>query len=279
MQRSILPNLLEAFPNVKFIISTHSPLVVGSVKDSTTYALKYNDNKKIQSHQLNFQKQTKNAIEILDEVLGVSFTMPIWVENELEKIRIKEYKSYNDFIKDITKVIVISFKTPILYQFITFYGETIIPYLLYFFNNKKLKNEVVTYFISYRNFEQKVVREKIGQSPDMNKTKALKILSDKKEEISLLKKGIKEGITDSISIKSRKKINVGIVTLNDCFDFFLEDNKDTIICVPFVSLIKNKMQKYNTDGKVNVLGVYEGVTTYEIREYLNTTLIPQYFFL
>jgi hypothetical protein len=50
----------------------------------------------------------------------------------------------------------------------------------------------------------------------------------------------------------------------------LEDGKDTIICVPFVSLIKNKMQKYNTDGKVNVLGVYEGVTTYEIREYLNT---------
>ena len=39
----------------------------------------------------------------------------------------------------------------------------------------------------------------------------------------------------------------------------LEDNKDTIICVPFVSLIKNKMQKYNTDGKVNVLGVYEGL--------------------
>ena len=50
----------------------------------------------------------------------------------------------------------------------------------------------------------------------------------------------------------------------------LEDGKDTIICVPFVSLIKNKMQKYNTDGKINVLGVYEGITTYEIREYLNT---------
>lgn len=25
----------------------------------------------------------------------------------------------------------------------------------------------------------------------------------------------------------------------------LENDKDTIICVPFVSLIKNKMQKYN----------------------------------
>ena len=41
----------------------------------------------------------------------------------------------------------------------------------------------------------------------------------------------------------------------------LENDKDTIICVPFISLIKNKMQKYNIDGKVNVLGVYEGVTT------------------
>lgn len=86
MQRSILPNLLEAFPNVKFIVSTHSPLVVGSVKDSTTYALKYNENNKIQSFQLDFQEQTKNAIEILDEVLGVSFTMPLWVEEELQKI-------------------------------------------------------------------------------------------------------------------------------------------------------------------------------------------------
>lgn len=55
----------------------------------------------------------------------------------------------------------------------------------------------------------------------------------------------------------------------------LEDGKDTIICVPFVSLIKNKMQKYNTDGKVNVLGVYEGVTTYEIREYLNTKKVAK----
>ena len=50
----------------------------------------------------------------------------------------------------------------------------------------------------------------------------------------------------------------------------LENDKDTIICVPFISLIKNKMQKYNIDGKVNVLGVYEGVTTNEIKEYLST---------
>jgi len=86
MQRNILPRLLNAFPDAKFIVSTHSPLIVGSVKESTTYALKYNENKKIESYKLDFQEQIKTATEILDEVLGVSFTMPIWVEEKLTSI-------------------------------------------------------------------------------------------------------------------------------------------------------------------------------------------------
>ena len=86
MQRNILPSLLNAFPNAKFIVSTHSPLIVGSVKESTTYALKYNDSNKIESYKLDFQEQIKTASEILDEVLGVSFTMPIWVEEQLTLI-------------------------------------------------------------------------------------------------------------------------------------------------------------------------------------------------
>lgn len=49
----------------------------------------------------------------------------------------------------------------------------------------------------------------------------------------------------------------------------LENDKDTIICVPFVSLIKNKMQKYNRDGNVNVLGVYKGVTNQDIQAYID----------
>lgn len=94
MQRNILPSLLNAFPNAKFIVSTHSPLIVGSVKESTTYALKYNQNKKIESYKLDFEEQIKTASEILDEVLGVSFTMPIWVENKIEEI-IKKYIQKN----------------------------------------------------------------------------------------------------------------------------------------------------------------------------------------
>lgn len=46
----------------------------------------------------------------------------------------------------------------------------------------------------------------------------------------------------------------------------LEDERDTIICVPFVSLVKNKMFSYGD----KVIGVYEGVTEEDIRNYINT---------
>ncbi|WP_375140156.1 hypothetical protein [Bacillus velezensis] len=47
MQRSILPNLVSAFPNAQFIVTTHSPLVVNSVENAFVYALKYNENNKV----------------------------------------------------------------------------------------------------------------------------------------------------------------------------------------------------------------------------------------
>lgn len=86
MQRQILGDFLEAFPDVRFIVSTHSPLVVGSVRDAQVYALKYNDRSKIISYALDFQNKAKTAAEVLDEVLGVSVTMPIWAEKRLNEI-------------------------------------------------------------------------------------------------------------------------------------------------------------------------------------------------
>ncbi len=86
MQRQILPDLLDAFPEACFVVSTHSPLVVGSVQNSNVYVLKYNENKKIISEKLDLVNQAKTATEILDEVLGVSFTMPIWAEEKLNYI-------------------------------------------------------------------------------------------------------------------------------------------------------------------------------------------------
>jgi hypothetical protein len=86
MQRSILQDLINAFPTARFIVSTHSPLIIGSVKESAVYALIYNENKKINSRYLDLVNKPKTAAEILDEVLGVSFTMPVWIEDKLNQL-------------------------------------------------------------------------------------------------------------------------------------------------------------------------------------------------
>lgn len=86
MQRQILSDLTAAFPQARFIVSTHSPLVVGSVRDSIIFALTYDDDNKIVSRKLDFKKKAKTAAEVLDEVLGVSVTMPVWAEEQLNRI-------------------------------------------------------------------------------------------------------------------------------------------------------------------------------------------------
>ncbi|MBF4465006.1 AAA family ATPase [Flavobacterium sp. LC2016-12] len=101
LQRSILPSIIEAFPNVQFIVSTHSPLIVGSVKDSNVYAFRYNQNNKIYNEYLDLINKAKNANEILNEVLGVPFSMPIWVENSLNDI-VEKY-SNSEISPDIFK--------------------------------------------------------------------------------------------------------------------------------------------------------------------------------
>jgi hypothetical protein len=101
MQRRILPDLLKAFPTARFIVSTHNPLVVSSVKGSRVYALTYNDDNKVESRELDLLNEAKTATEILDEVLGVSFTMPIWVETKLYEV-IEEFSSKSISDTDFT---------------------------------------------------------------------------------------------------------------------------------------------------------------------------------
>lgn len=96
LQRSLLPNLVKAFPNVQFIVATHSPFIVSSVKDSNVYVLRYEDSgssgekitdsRRVVSRLLDYQNRAGNASEILREVLGVPATLPIWVEEQLEAI-------------------------------------------------------------------------------------------------------------------------------------------------------------------------------------------------
>jgi len=103
MQRCILPDLLSAFPNVQFIVSTHSALIVGSVRESNVYAFRYNDQKKVFSQKLDLVNKAKTATEILNEVLGIPFTMPIWAEGILEEL-VNKYKSMELTEKNIDEM-------------------------------------------------------------------------------------------------------------------------------------------------------------------------------
>lgn len=99
MQRTLLGSLLRAFPRAQFIVATHSPFVVSSVKNSTVYVLQYEEqvegeanfiaSRGVHSVKLaNFSK-AGTAGDILRNALGVPVTLPVWAERELEDIASK----------------------------------------------------------------------------------------------------------------------------------------------------------------------------------------------
>lgn len=92
MQRRIMPSLIKAFPNVQFIIITHNPFIISSVKESNIYVLGYNKNKRIVTDKLDFVNKAGTSNDILREALGLPMTMPIWVEDKLNHIVTKYSK-------------------------------------------------------------------------------------------------------------------------------------------------------------------------------------------
>lgn len=86
LQRTLMPALLRAFPNVSFIVATHSPFITGSAKDASVYALQFNDEGKVVSLELDFKNKAKSAEKVLTDVLGVTSTSPIWAEEKFNTI-------------------------------------------------------------------------------------------------------------------------------------------------------------------------------------------------
>lgn len=107
MQRILLTSLLSAFPQAQFIVATHSPFMVSSVKESAVYALRYvavtpessvgesdegpDPAKQVFSERLDVVNRAGSAAEILRDVLGVPVTVPLWVENQLSSL-VAEYR-------------------------------------------------------------------------------------------------------------------------------------------------------------------------------------------
>ena len=85
LQRSVLPGLLNAFPRTQFIVATHNPFVVTSVRDSNVVVLDFVDGR-VKSTKLPDVDRSATANRILTDVLGVPFPVPLWVEDEVDKI-------------------------------------------------------------------------------------------------------------------------------------------------------------------------------------------------
>jgi RNAse (barnase) inhibitor barstar len=119
MQRMLLGSLLDAFPSAQFIIATHSPFMVSSVKDSAVYALRYmssqqnSSNEDIEdgldlsrqvfSERLDVVNRAGNAAEILRDVLGVPVTVPLWVETQLNSLVI-EYRNRELTVESLSEL-------------------------------------------------------------------------------------------------------------------------------------------------------------------------------
>ncbi|MFE4833705.1 AAA family ATPase [Arthrobacter sp. NPDC056691] len=85
LQRSIVPSLLAGFPDVTFIIATHSPFVVTSTQDSFVYALGADERGHIRSRRVDVNKSA-TPDETLMSVLGLDTALPLWAESRLSQL-------------------------------------------------------------------------------------------------------------------------------------------------------------------------------------------------
>ncbi len=103
MQKSLLPNLIEAFPNAQIIVATHSPFIISAIQDSNVYVLRYETGllqmeseddgsllglmgTKVFSEKLDTINKAGTASEILRDVLGITTTIPDWAGARVTQI-------------------------------------------------------------------------------------------------------------------------------------------------------------------------------------------------
>ena len=85
LQRTILPGFATAFKKAQFIIATHNPFIVTSMRDASVVVLDFID-KRVHSKDISAVDRAASANKILMNVLGVPFPMPLWVEDEVDRV-------------------------------------------------------------------------------------------------------------------------------------------------------------------------------------------------
>lgn len=137
MQRLLMGNLIKTFPNVQFIVASHSPFIISAVRDARVYVLRHGDRPDLVAENAINPKQTRfvssicldsvnragTASQILRDVLGLETTYPEWVSDGVDAI-INRYRGrmfddalmrdlrsdlknagYGDLLPDVTSVL------------------------------------------------------------------------------------------------------------------------------------------------------------------------------
>jgi predicted ATPase len=101
LQRSLLPGLGNAFPQVQFVVATHNPFMVTSVPESHVFVLEF-DEGRVVSRGLPDADRSASANKVLMDVLGVPFPMPLWVETKVSEIvdRLQEQEVTTDILAE-----------------------------------------------------------------------------------------------------------------------------------------------------------------------------------
>ena len=89
MQRTLLADLLSAFPLVQFVVATHSPFIISSAAQSRVFVLDFDRDvplPQVFSQELENADRSGTANEILRDVLGLPSSMPVWAEQTLDEI-------------------------------------------------------------------------------------------------------------------------------------------------------------------------------------------------
>jgi AAA domain, putative AbiEii toxin, Type IV TA system/AAA domain len=104
MQKSFLPNIMNAFPNAQIIVATHSPFIITASRESSVFVLRYDEveiiddetsvddssslsaGSRVVSEKLDTINKAGSASEVLRTVLGIGTTIPDWAEDRVSEI-------------------------------------------------------------------------------------------------------------------------------------------------------------------------------------------------
>lgn len=96
MQRTFLSNIVSSFPTARFVVATHSPFIISSIKEANVFALRHHTSdgsnlrplepRSVDSHKLDHVQRAGPASDVLREVLGVPVTIPEWSAQKLDEI-------------------------------------------------------------------------------------------------------------------------------------------------------------------------------------------------